>query len=310
MDNRYDPRAWKGDGTWMLPALLLVLLIASVILNIYQYRSHNRTEVRAEMRMDSVITQRVNIEKELSLTSSELDKYKGISAKLDSVVTEGQGRISQQEEKIRNLMRVQGSNTAMTEKLRKELEELKRLKEEYLERIDLLLTENNELREKTRKLDSTVAALNVQRNTLEKRISAASALRAESPEITSLRKKNNGRYSETSLARRTNRLDICFYLPDNRAAEPGERSVYVRILSPENKVIGNRSMGSSSFMTPETNEELLYTVRKVINYNNERQQVCTFYEEEEEAKSFPPGQYSIEIYVEGYLASTTNYTLR
>lgn len=293
----------------MLPALLVLLLIASVILNIYQYRTHNRMEVRSEMRMDSVITQRVNIEKELSITSSELDKYKGISAKLDSVVTEGQGRISQQEEKIRNMMRVQGSNSAMTEKLRRELEELKRLKEEYLERIDNLLTENNELREKTRKLDSTVAALSVQRTTLEKRISAASALKAESPEVTSLRRKNNGRYSETALARRTNRLDICFYLPDNRAAEPGERSVYVRILSPENKVIGNRSMGSSSFMTPGTNEELLYTVRKVIDYNNKRQQVCTFYEEEE-AKSFPPGQYSIEIYVDGYLASTTSYTLR
>jgi uncharacterized protein YeeX (DUF496 family) len=311
MEPRYTPPRWKEqeNGNWMLPALLFVLLLISVGFNIYLYTTRDTMEVRYETRMDSVITQRVNIEKELSYTSTELDKYKGISEKLDSLVNEGNRRIELQEEKIREIMRQQGNSAAANKKLQEELAELKRLKEEYLERIDQLLTENNELREQTRKLDSTVAALNYQRASLEKKVTVASALKAEYVEVKPLKKRNNGKYLETSLARKTNRINICFNVLDNRTAEPGEKTIYVRVIAPDDKVIGNRSMGSSSFMTAETNEELLYTMRKVISYDRNRQEVCTFYEEEED-KQFAAGLYTIEIYVDGYLAASTNYTLR
>lgn len=310
MNLRDDRPGWKEyrSGS-MLPMVLIVLLFLSVALNIYQHYNHNADEVRYETRMDSVVTQRVNIERELGLTSTELDKYKGISTKLDSLVNEGNLKIAKQEEKIRDLARAQGNSAAMNQKLRKELEELKRLKDEYLERIDQLLTENDELRERTRKLDSTVAALNTQRSSLEKKVAVASVPRAGSIRITTLKKKNNGKYAETSLAKKTNRLNICFNLLENKITEPGEKTVYIRIVTPDDKVIGNRSTGSSSFMEAETNKELLYTIRKVINYNNLEQEVCTFYEEDESMR-LPAGQYLTEVYIDGYLVSSYSFTLR
>jgi predicted nuclease with TOPRIM domain len=224
-------------------------------------------------------------------------------------VDEGNARIGEQEEKIRQLLKESGNSAAANKKLRAELQELKRLRDEYLERIDKLLTENTELRERTRTLDSTVAALKTQRGTLEAKVSIASIPRAEYMNVTALKKRNNGRYSETSLARRTNRIDLCFQLLANRAAEPGEKAVYIRIISPDEKVLGNRSTGSSSFMEAETNEELLYTARKEIDYRYANQEVCLFYEEEED-KTFVPGQYVAEVYVDGYLSGKGVFTLR
>jgi hypothetical protein len=310
MNFRDDKPAWKEyrNGS-MLPALLLVLLLASVAINIYQHYNHRSDEVTYETRMDSVVTQRVSIEKELGLTSTELNKYKGISEKLDSIVNEGNSRIALQEEKIRDLMRAQGSSAALNQKLMKELAELKRLRDEYLERIDQLLTENNDLREKTRKLDSTVAALNTERTTLEKKIAVASVPGTEYITTKSLKRRNNGKYAETSLARKTNRLNICFQVMPSRVAEQGEKTIYIRIITPDNKVIGSRSTGSNSFMEAETNEELLYTVRKVVSYSGQQQEVCAWYEEEGN-EHFPAGQFTTEIYVDGYLTTSSQFTLR
>lgn len=309
MSFRDDRPAWKEyrSGS-ILPAMLLVLLLASVGLNIYQHYNHRSDEVVFETRMDSVITQRVNIEKELSVTSTELNKYKGISEKLDSLVNEGNDRIAKQQEKVRDIMRQQGTSAAMNKKLREELDELKRLRDEYLERIDHLLTENYDLRERTRKLDSTVAALNTERTTLKKKIEVASVPKAEYIIVKSLKRRNSGKYAETSLARKTNRLNICFQLLPNRVAEPGEKTIYIRILTPDNKMIGNRAGGSNSFMEAETNEERLYTIRKVASYNSEQQEICTWYEDDN--MTFPTGQYTIEIYIDGYFTGSSTFTLR
>jgi TolA-binding protein len=293
----------------LLPAILILLLLGSIAMNIYQHYNHNADEVRYETRMDSVVTQRVNIEKELGLTSGELDKYKGISDNLDSIVNEGNKRIADQEEKIRELVKAQGNSTARNKKLEKELAELKRLKEEYLERIDQLLTENQELKDKTRKLDSTVTALTVQRRSLEKKIAAAAVPRTAEITVKSLKRRNNGKFAETSLAKKANRLNVCFYMLDGKISEPGEKTVFIRIITPDEKVIGNRSTGSNSFMEAETNKELLYTIRKTIDYNNERLEVCTGYEEEKGGQ-LPAGQYTVEVYIDGYLTSSAAFTLR
>jgi flagellar basal body-associated protein FliL len=56
---RIRPR--RGDSVWIL--LLLLLLIVSLVFNLYQYRTYRKEVVRYEIMMDSVITLRVNVEK-------------------------------------------------------------------------------------------------------------------------------------------------------------------------------------------------------------------------------------------------------
>ena len=61
----------KGGALW------IILLAISVILNIYQWRNHATTINSYEQKVDTLVVERVNVEKELSDTKTELNKYQG-----------------------------------------------------------------------------------------------------------------------------------------------------------------------------------------------------------------------------------------
>ena len=72
--------------------LLIILLALSVILNIYLWWNHSTVVTSFEHQVDTLIVERVNVEKELTDTKSELEKYRGISSNLDSLLNEERRR--------------------------------------------------------------------------------------------------------------------------------------------------------------------------------------------------------------------------
>src|SRR5947207_10317164 len=79
--------------------LIIILLALSVILNIYQWRTHSTTITNFEQKVDTLVVERVNVEKEMADTKSELEKYRGISSNLDSLLNEANRKIDEQEKK-------------------------------------------------------------------------------------------------------------------------------------------------------------------------------------------------------------------
>ena len=79
--------------------LWIILLLLSFALNIYQWRNHSTSVNMYEQKVDTLVVERVNVEKELSDARSELEKYRGISANLDSLLNEAQGKIDEQAKK-------------------------------------------------------------------------------------------------------------------------------------------------------------------------------------------------------------------
>src|SRR3954469_24649340 len=83
--------------------LWIILLILSAVLNLYQWRNHSTTINTYEQKVDTLVVERVNVEKELSDTRSELEKYRGISSNLDSLLDEAQAKIDEQSKKIKDI---------------------------------------------------------------------------------------------------------------------------------------------------------------------------------------------------------------
>ena len=110
------------------------------------------------------------------------------------------------------------------------------------------------------------------------------------------------------MAKRTNKIDACFTILENKIAKSGSKTVYLRILEPGGKVIGNRSEGSSSFKLTGTNEDVLYTMSKTVDYTNDKQDVCIIWEEAD--RTYAPGSYMVEVYIEGSLSGVSSLTLR
>jgi len=299
MENSSDPQ--KINNT----RILIILLLASLALNAYLFSTKTNMQESYKTEKDSLITARVDVEKELTDTYAELNQYKGINNRLDSLLQEANGKVDIQKSKIESLIKKNGNTASLNTKLKAELEELKKLRDQYLEKIDALLVENEQLKKEKIDLSSTVETLS--RN-LENTVNTASALKAEYMKIAAYKKRSNDKYTTTAMAKRTNKLEACFTILENKIAKPGSKTVYMRVIEPGGKVLGNRADGSSTFRQNGSNEELLYSLSQTIEYTNAKQDLCLNWEEQD--RVFAAGTYMIEIYIDGNLSSVSSTTLR
>ncbi|MEO0310488.1 MAG: hypothetical protein RIQ89_145, partial [Bacteroidota bacterium] len=157
-------------------ALLIILLLASVGLNIYQWQNKTNTVTQYDQRIDTLETEKINVEQELSEAKSEIIKYKGINASLDSAVAEYERKIADQEKAIAGIRGKERNATELNKKLKDQLAVLQTLRDEYLGRIDSLLVMNQKLKGENQQLTSTVETLS---KNLETTVSTASALKSE-----------------------------------------------------------------------------------------------------------------------------------
>jgi len=283
----------------------IVLLIVSALLNVYQLMNRNTVVTSYEQKVDTLVVERVNIEKELSDARNELDKYRGLSAELDSTVNEANKKLAEQEKTIKDITRKSKNSAELSAKLKVQLADLQALRDEYLTRIDSLLTENQKLQAEKKQLSGTVESLS---KNLETTVSTASALKAEYLKVTAYKRKSNGTYTVASLAKRTHKMDVCFDILENKIARTGEKTIYLKITEPGGKPIGNKGTGSGSFKT-SSGEEMMFAASSTVTYNGARQNVCLNYEEQQD-KMFPAGTYLIEIYIDGNLSGSASYALK
>ena len=170
--------------------------------------------------------ERVNVEKELSDTKAELEKYRGISANLDSLLNEAQAKIEEQAKKIKDINSREKNMAALNTKLKQQLADLQMLRDEYLGRIDSLLMANKQLVTEKEQLTSNVESLS---KNLETTVATASVLKTEYIKVQSFKRKSSGKFVETAMAKRTHKLSICFDVLDNKIAKQGDKTVYLKI---------------------------------------------------------------------------------
>jgi hypothetical protein len=285
--------------------LLIILLLLSVGFNIYQYSSKNTIISESKNERDSLITARVDIEKELNETYSELNQYKGENARMDSLLSIANTDLQSYENKIASLLKSESNKEQLNKKLLEELKEIKKLRDQYLEKIDNLLAENSRLKKDNSDLNTKVEQISID---LQNTVNAASILRVEYLNISSLKKKFNDKYAPTLLAKRTNKFDICFTILENKIAKSGTRTVYLRLISPNGKVIGDRAQGSGSFNDVKSNSQMQFTLSKSLDYSNANANICMTWESVGE--KYDVGIYTAEIYIDGVYSSSKTLELR
>ena len=292
----------KGNNT---NKILIIVLIASLGLNAWLYSSKTDMAQSNRIEKEGLITANLDIEKELNDTYTELNQYKGINSRLDSLLLEANSKVDEQKSKIVKLMKNELNSSKLNKQLIAEMNELKKMRDDYLERIDAILIENKKLKKEKNELTGKVEMLT---KNLENTVSTASVLKSEYLVFTCYKKRNNDKFTTTAMAKRTNKIESCFTVLENKIARRGEKTVYMRIIEPGGKIVGNRTEGSNSFKKADTNEDLLFTTSKTIEYKNEKESICIDWTEENQV--FTSGTYMIEIYIDGYLSAVNSLTLR
>ncbi len=296
-------------GSRLFLRTLGILLIASLIINFFLWNKKKQIEYRLQTRIDTLETANNAMETDVKSRVAELEVFRGKNDSLNKIIDEGVQKISVLEKEIHVLQKQAKGNAAKKQELETKIAAMNRLTEEYLERIDQLMTENHLLKKDNEDLTRNLYTAMGEKTELQNKVTVASELKVEYTKITPMKKKLlSEKFSETSMAKKVVQLNTCFSILENKVALPGKKTVYLRIVAPDGKVVGNPAANSGKFTTTN-GEEMQYTLSKEIDFSGSKQELCLNYEEPDKG-NFSPGNYTVEIYTDGTLSSTLGMTLK
>lgn len=288
-----------------LVILLGVLLGISVILNIYLLNRTTGAETQVteeKARVDSLNSFKRALENDFQAMTYELDQFKGKNIQLDSLLEKANTDIARQKSQIERLIK----ENKDIDLLKRQLAEMKAIRDGYREQIDQLIKENKELRFANINLSNEVDNLNKTTKDLSQKVELASALRAEALEVMPMREKGRGKLEVTEKAKRVSKINTKFVIAENKVAAKGQRDVILRILKPDGYVLTDPNNGSGSF-TKEDGRSSDFTLKNRVDYSNDRTEVMFEWDQLEELKA---GLYIAEVYVDGKLMANYKFDLK
>jgi hypothetical protein len=200
---------------------------------------------------------------------------------------------------LEQLQREKTYNYEQLAKYKKEVATLRNVMKGYLRQIDSLNTINSNLQAQNIKYKKEINTAQMRADVAEEKadelntkVRIGSVIQSSGIRMTALNAKSN----EVKRMKLAKRLKVDFDLTANELAEPGEKSVYLRILGPDGYLLAPSEVILFSF---EGDEMRASAVRKV-DYENESVPVSIFYDGE----TFTNGTYTVEIYVDGRLSGS------
>ncbi len=187
----------------------------------------------------------------------------------------------------------------------REVGTLQTLMRNYLRQIDSLNTLNQQLisenvgyRREITTITQRAELAEEKATELDHMVRAGAVLRARDIRLTAL----NARSKEVTRIKNAARLRTDFMLAANELTEPGDKTIYVRLLAPDGYVLSSEAAPTFEF----EGERLSYSAERTIDYQNEDIEVGIFYSGE----GFTAGKYTIQLYAEGRLIGQTEIVMR
>jgi predicted nuclease with TOPRIM domain len=285
--------------------ILAVLLGISLIGNIIQL--NKTTSVQTELadeksNVDSLTSFKEQLENQFEAMTYELDQFKGKNIELDSLLERANTDIARQKNKIEKLIR-ENKDIPL---LKRQLEEMKIIRDQYRIQIEQLIKENKELRFANVNLTQEVDNLTKTRDDLSQKVELASVLKTENISVQTLREKGKGKFEASDKAKRVGRIKTIFVVAENKVARPGQRDVVLRIIKPDGYPLSDPNNGSGTF-TKEDGRSSDFTMRKTLNYSNTREEVIFEWDQIEDLRA---GLYISEVYLDGKLMGNYKFNLK
>ena len=231
-----------------------------------------------------------------------LEEYSGLGDQLqvqDSI-------IKQQISDIRGLLRKENDLKLAREKI----DRLKEIAKRYIADIDSLLVLNQKL---TKQKDSVIRVnkdinwknykLNKQNIELEKKVSEGSILEISDLNVTTFRYRKSGRLVETSSAKKTQIIQVCFLVLQNTIAKKEIKNYYLQIIDPNSNVISS----NDTIKYGVDSTTFLFTKKDSLFYDNSEQSICLDWQR---INILQEGIYKVHLYVDERLSAKTAFRLK
>ena len=283
-------------------SIIAVLLLAAMGVLAYLLMTERQanTELREEFRLE-----KEDLESEYTTFARQYDELK-LTVSNDSLAQLLEQEQLKTQRLLEELRTVKSTNATEIRRLKNELATLRTVMVSYINQIDSLNQINAQqkvvIAEVTQKYNDAsrqITNLTEERNTLTEQVTLASQLDATGIRVVPL----NKRGKEAKRTKDTEKLQISFNIAKNITAKTGDRTLYVRILKPDNDVLTRDASDTFSY----ENRQLTYSIKKYIEYTGEEQAVSVYWDVQEFLYS---GNYRLDIFAEGNLIGSSTFSLK
>ncbi|MBO4582384.1 MAG: hypothetical protein J5701_08915 [Bacteroidales bacterium] len=270
--------------------ILAIVSIALAILSIYSLTHVREYVVTAEQAVNA----QDDLQAELDSILREYEAIKSEYGSLNEQLTAKDSAILAQADEIQKLIASQGDYR----RIKKKLELLQDQGKEYVNLLDSLYRQNEQLTNENIGLNQEISQLHEEREglisekeQLENKVNVAARLKAYNVSLSGYNSKNQ----ITNKARRVKTLRASFTISENQLVAAGEKNIYARISLPDGRVLAIGTGDAYSFINE--GKRLQYTIKEVINYENKAKTINLSWDLRE-GDAAVAGQYHVQLFTD------------
>lgn len=278
---------------------ILVVSLGSITYLLLQQKQEN--EDMAQL----FALEKEEIENEYTSFANQYDELQMITSN-DSLTVLLDKEKTKVQRLLEELRTTKSTNAAEIYRLRKQIKTMRKVLRTYVTQIDSLNKLNKKLRKENRTVrrkynEATrkVANLAKEKENLNEKVALASQLDATNIWITP----KNKRGHETKRVKKIVKFAIGFTVVKNITAQTGERTIYVRIATPNQQILTKSP--ANTFAYEDT--EIQYSIKKYIEYTGEEQKVTVYWDVEEFLNK---GTYNVYLFADGNMIGSQRFTLK
>lgn len=284
-----------------LYSIVGILLATVIALGILWSNSEKQNEEMQEL----FALEKEELESEYSTFATQYDELK-VRITNDSLQQKLEQEKLRTQQLLEELKQTKATDAAEITRLKKELKTVRAVMRSYVMQIDSLNRINEKLTKENRRVTAkykeasqTISTLNEEKEALSEKVELASQLDALG--INMYAAKNNGK--KVRKIKNAKKFVLDFTIAKNITASTGEKTIYVRITTPD----GNTLTKNSSNVFAYEDKEINYSIKKYIEYTGEEQAITLYWDIEEFLQA---GKYIVHIFADGNMIGYNSFDIK
>ena len=282
----------KIDFKERTPQLIAIIGVLVIVLGVAIGFVINKNKQISDITQQHAIDKQ-ELEDEYEAISMQYEGFK-FSVQNDSLLYKLENEQAKVQRLQEQLRLTKATDQKEIKRLKDELGTLRKVLKSYIVQIDSLNRLNEELRAENKQITQQYQQPRTTPNQVPQareqpweKVSLAAKLDATGIRVKAV----NDRGKEQKRLSRSNRFMVSFTISKNITAEPGERTIYVRIMSPDGGVL-TKNPGDTF---PYENGNLQYSMKRILEYGGEETPVTLYWDIEE---FLMPGTYKTDIFAD------------
>lgn len=287
----------------LIVAIVLIAILG--IVSFYFFRQMKVKEAEMNEMVEVMNFEKEQVEREFEALNFEFDGYTS-NIKNDSIfklLDKEKARVQQLLEELR-ITKV--TNARRISELRKELATVRGVMVHYVNQIDslnkenkVLKTENVEVKRRFQEASQTANQLAKEKENLTEVVTRAAKLEVVNFSMLPL----NSRNRKTTWFTQVANLQFSFTIVKNITAAPGTKTVYMRLMRPDEELMIKSPNNTFNF----ENREIQYSIKKDVEYEGENVSDVLYWKVEEVLQK---GNYRADFFIDNNRVGVFNFNIK